>query len=83
MAKPLDETFTRVLKLYGIDPMNVPEDGTLTLRVGEAEVEQFARDDNGGTVVNHAGTELIREFATYPSPRLNNAYNHVHVEFAS
>ena len=83
MAKPIDETFTYVLNLYGIDPTNVPEDGTLTLRIGEAEVEQFVRDDNGGTVLNHAGTELIREYATYPSPRLKDAYNDVHVEFTS
>ena len=83
MAKPHDETFTHVLKLYGIDPMNVPEDGTLLIGVGEAVVEQFVRDSNGGTVVNHDGTELIREYATYPSPRLEDAYNHVHVEFTS
>ena len=80
MAKPLDETFTHVLKLYGIDPMNVPEGGTLTLRIGEAEVEQFARDDNGGTVVNYDGTELIREFATYPSPPLRDALYNANVE---
>lgn len=83
MAKPHDETFTHVLKLYGIDPMNVPEDGTLLIGVGEAVVEQFVRDDNGGTVVSHDGTELVREYATYPSPRLEGAYNHVHVEFTS
>lgn len=68
MTKPHDPTFEYVLKLYGIDSHNIPEDAELAIRVGEAEIEQYVRDGHGNTIVNHAGNDLIREYAIYPAP---------------
>ncbi len=64
----MQDLMSRTLEAYGVDLMNTPEDALVVVCRGWIEVEQFVRDEEGGTILNSHGDRLVTTGVRFPHP---------------